>query len=152
MHYHCEVWIPNNQNVEEEVSEAMEPYSEELGEKGFWDWYQIGGRWKGSHVPGYDPDKDPANLVSNRITGTLEIAWPTKWIAHTKDIIPVSEIPDSLSCATLILPDKVFKYTEYIPDGPTLEERIKKTPFNTKEELKARGLNTGYLVTVDYHS
>lgn len=27
--------------------------------RSFWDWWQIGGRWKGAHLEGYNPDKDP---------------------------------------------------------------------------------------------
>ena len=59
MHYHCEVWIPTNENVETLVEKAMAPYYEEENENGFWDWYAIGGRWKGAHVPGYEQKKDP---------------------------------------------------------------------------------------------
>lgn len=51
--------------IEEAVATAMEPYietwDEETGESsGFWDWYQIGGRWTG-HFDGYDPMADPKN-------------------------------------------------------------------------------------------
>jgi hypothetical protein len=29
---------------------------------GFWDWWQIGGRYTGSHTPDYDPEMDPRNV------------------------------------------------------------------------------------------
>lgn len=43
-------------SLEDAVQEAMGPSEESGG--GFWDWYQIGGRWTGT-FDGYDPDTDP---------------------------------------------------------------------------------------------
>jgi len=76
MHYHAEVWIKDKENVEAEILRIMAPYDETLeveqytdegdtywiNPSGFWDWYQIGGRWKGTHVPGYKPSEDPDHL------------------------------------------------------------------------------------------
>lgn len=68
MHQHAEVWVPNNLGVEKQIEEIMAPFREggdEEGEdtvNGFWDWWQIGGRWTGAHTPEYDPDKDPRNI------------------------------------------------------------------------------------------
>ncbi|MBU2051258.1 MAG: hypothetical protein KKH61_20115 [Gammaproteobacteria bacterium] len=68
MHHHCEVWIPTNQNVEGQVEEVMEPYYEGNNPvEGFWDWYQIGGRWKGVHVPEYDQATDPDHLEACKL-------------------------------------------------------------------------------------
>lgn len=64
MHYHAEVWIPEMADAEKLIAEAMAPYKEECsGEevRGFWDWYQIGGRWTGEKA-GYEPEKDPKNV------------------------------------------------------------------------------------------
>jgi len=124
MHYHTEVWISNDNNVEEQVKKAMAPYHE--GETGFWSWYQIGGRWKGEHVLGYKAEEDFQNQESCRYcsgtgfqrdidkrcnacngTGTA-VKWPTEWVPHEKDVISIAEISDKLAPYTLILPSKVF--------------------------------------------
>ena len=83
MHFHAEVWLETNTDVETQIDNIMAPYNEqnevmkrteewtdENGRKrketywtnpsGFFDWYQIGGRWTGEH-DGYDPDKDRRN-------------------------------------------------------------------------------------------
>jgi hypothetical protein len=75
VHYHAEIYLENLEDVESQVAEIMEPYDENLaveeyeedGEvfsrnpNSFWDWYQIGGRWTGSHDD-YDPTNDQKNL------------------------------------------------------------------------------------------
>ena len=67
MHYHAEIWIPNGEEPGPYVAKAMEPHREEFDEdaekfNGFWDWFQIGGRWTGVHVPDYDPRTDSRNI------------------------------------------------------------------------------------------
>jgi hypothetical protein len=62
MHYHAEIWVPSTNNLEAQIDFIMEPHKEDESEKGFWDWYQIGGRFTGSHDSTYDPTTDPANL------------------------------------------------------------------------------------------
>ena len=53
MHYHAEVWIPDTEDVEGRVAEAMAPYQEvedydKYSKLPFhWDWYQIGGAMEG---------------------------------------------------------------------------------------------------------
>ena len=185
MHYHCEVWIKDNKEVESQVKEAMSPYYENEGEndKGFWDWYQISGRWKGTHDPTYDANKDTRHLIPcslckstglredwgyweddekifnddwarqcngcNGCKGTgMEVTWPTQWKPHPKDVLPIKKILDTLTCATLILPQGAFQDEEwnghdFIPTdfkGKTVNEYLKK--YNIED---------GYLVTVDYH-
>ena len=73
-HAHAEVWVPEpralfgssfQENIDKAVEVAMEPYQERDYDDdiaGFWDWWQIGGRWTGAHVPGYDPEADPNNI------------------------------------------------------------------------------------------
>jgi hypothetical protein len=78
-----------------------------------WDWYQVGGRYTGT-FDGYDPETDPANIVSCEIcqgTGLRNdqlgrdhrllnpeytcngcdgagqrVEWPTQWVEHAGDI------------------------------------------------------------------
>ena len=65
MHYHAEVWIKDTENLENKLSDILAPYCKEINgeynQDGFWDWYQIGGRWTGIHDD-YDPANDPANI------------------------------------------------------------------------------------------
>lgn len=79
MHYLAYVLIPGEGDVDGLVAEAMAPYDESreveqrtetydgeaetywVNPVGFWDWYQIGGRWTG-RLSGYDPLSDPALL------------------------------------------------------------------------------------------
>ncbi len=49
MHYHAEIWIPDNAEVGPAVAAALAPHQENYDEEtdkmsGFWDWFQIGGR------------------------------------------------------------------------------------------------------------
>jgi len=67
MHYHCEIYVSEINNIEDQIEEIMEPFQEEYHEEkdemsGFWDWWQIGGRWTGAHSDKYDPQKDERNL------------------------------------------------------------------------------------------
>ncbi len=66
MHYHAEVWIKDLNNPEGEIEQIMKPhredYEREDGPQGFWDWFQIGGRYTESHTPDYDPSTDPRNI------------------------------------------------------------------------------------------
>lgn len=51
MHYHCEVVMPPRDDVKEALDEILDPFQE--GQKwyrGFWDWWQIGGRYSGSKI------------------------------------------------------------------------------------------------------
>jgi len=187
MHYHVEVYIPKGEesatptpeDVEGIVSEILEPYNEERGGNNSsfaWDWYEIGGRWKGAHVPGYDIETDPANIETCRIcngtgirpnglsdfgvewfrstngcngcNGTGKaVKWPTQFSPHPKDVIPVSEVPDCLSCYVLIMNGKAYETERWTGKA------FKKTKFkgNAYLLLKSLGITEGYLVTVDCH-
>ena len=78
MHYHAQVWVRDNSRIEDQVEYWMAPHkeayeptgSDESHSRGFWDWYQIGGRYSG-RATGYDPETDPANIeVCNLCGGT----------------------------------------------------------------------------------
>lgn len=66
MHYSCIVLIDRDVDTDTAVEEAMAPFEEhysydEQAYVGFWDWYQIGGRWTGTFNPLYDPEQDSRN-------------------------------------------------------------------------------------------
>ena len=65
MHYHAEVWVKDLATLKESLEAAMEPHREGDSDGGFWDWYQLGGRYTGSH-DGYVPEQDPRNLETCR--------------------------------------------------------------------------------------
>lgn len=90
------------------VESAMGPHEEDGG---FWDWYQIGGRWTGI-LDGYDPSTDPRNQEKCNLcdgtgkrkdiqcvngcngcegTGIAE-KWPTQWAEHPGDVMPVKNL------------------------------------------------------------
>jgi len=97
--------------------------------KGFWDWWQIGGRWKGIHIPDYDPNEDPDHEeVCNLCGGTgdrpewvIYHAWWTEddnisALAHDKTtavavagILRSESDPDALSFKGEIRVERTFK-------------------------------------------
>ena len=155
MHYHAEVWVqkefldkfPDSLRllcVQDAVTAALAPYDENDCDdnSGWWDWYQIGGRWTGTHVPGYDPNTDPENIENG------SVKWPTSWVHFTGDIMKVEELPKLLNCFTLVIKDQVEQKKAW--NG----EDFVTTDFDglVVPRLKQLGIFDGYLVTVDYHS
>jgi hypothetical protein len=71
MHYHAEIWLPTDENVEQQVKGILAPFDENLvgTEDGWWDWWQIGGRYKGCHIEGYDSESDPNHEESCDLCG-----------------------------------------------------------------------------------
>lgn len=66
MHYHAEVWIEHpSEDVQAQLDAILAQYRERYDKNdiltGWWDWWQIGGRFTGSH-DGYDPVDDPRNV------------------------------------------------------------------------------------------
>jgi hypothetical protein len=71
VHFFAVVVIPpDSADVHEAVVELMKPYDEEATSdgEGFWDWWQIGGRWTGVFAE-YDPVQDPENWETCFICG-----------------------------------------------------------------------------------
>lgn len=150
MHYHAEVWVPEpkalfgssfKKNIEKAVEVSMSPFSR-YGDSGWWDWYQIGGRWTGVHVPDYDPNTDPENIENG------SVKWPTSWVHFPGDIMKVEELPKLLNCFTLVIKDQVEQERAW--NGKDFVT----TDFNglVAPKLKQLAIFDGYLVTVDYHS
>jgi hypothetical protein len=176
MHYHCEIYLDkkpaNKLALYNRVAEVMAPYEEQVG--GWWDWWQIGGRWSGIHT-NYDPNKDERNIeVCSQCEGSgmrmdaigrkarrenpeytcngcdgkvTRPVWPTNRAMHEGDVISVSEIKDNLDCYTLIINDSVLHEKEW--NGKDWN----KTSFDGKvaKKLAELKITEGFLVTVDYH-
>jgi hypothetical protein len=125
MHYSNLVIIAPPENgditpkfIEQAVESAMGPH-EDSG--GFWDWYQIGGRYTGI-LSGYDPSADPANhfpcmwcdgtgtttstvganypeylprvgqhCIQCNGTGSMK-HFPTSWAPHAGDAMPLVQV------------------------------------------------------------
>lgn len=149
MHYHLELWVEDDN--EELIEATLDDKIEVIG----FDWYQIGGRWKGAHVPGYKQSEDPNNFESCRHCNGKgattdvpciyckgagkEMKWPTDWKSHPKDIMPVTELPDDLDAAAVLV-------------GDNFEECCFGVSINVKQRLAELGVDDyGYMVTVDYH-
>lgn len=92
MHYHMEVILPPNTNVDEALKVILEPFSEENEEAShsFWDWWQQGGRYAGSkalcHLPPNKLDEFYAWMTEEKIT-VSGLIW------GKQELDPPSQIP-----------------------------------------------------------
>lgn len=155
MHYHCEIWFEKKpDDLRKAVDAAMAPFYEYDQDGNFkaegprlWDWYQIGGRWRGAHDPEYDAEKDETLVEKCEYCDGFKkdcrycdgkgrrLAWPTGWPPHEKDLIEISELTGKLGAATLIVRDETYDEIQ-----------------DVVAKLAELGITTGWLVTVDYHS
>ena len=173
MHFYALVEIPQDaENVKAAVEKAMEPYREGLSESGFWDWWQIGGRWTGT-LDGYDPRADRRNMREcwlcdgsglrddeaarrwrekspgygcNDCDSTgIEVKCPTEWARHDGDIATRDAIVDERRPYTLVVGGEAYHREEW--DGESY--------VDTSEDLQrawdAMDPATR-LVVVDYHA
>ncbi len=110
---------PYDENAEvETIHDPEYPGEDYMGNpKGFWDWYQIGGRWTGVFSD-YEPSEDPANQevcflclgTGTRTDGMFgpggcngcagegqATKWPTQWAPHDSDISRLGDIRAALA-------------------------------------------------------
>ena len=171
MHYSNLVIIKKTDDVEAAVKQAM---GAPEGQGGFWDWYQIGGRWTGA-LDGYDPETDPANLKTCTLCGGSDdrkaewkaemkgcngchgtgkqVEWPTQWKMRAGDIQPIESLTQEQldKFFRIVTPwARTFGGEEYLPWKPSGEMfRERETP--PLDWLKKE--YPGYLVVVvDNHS
>jgi len=177
MHYHAEIWTPKIPTDLESFVARMMGRHEQSG--GFWDWYQVGGRWMGDH-DNYRPELDPRNQeVCSICNGTGErewekndvesgwkakcrgcnachgtgvsTKWPTNYAPYTGDVMEFTKVKDDLTAATLIIHKGRGKETSHSEEW-TGKAFVKGALGGTvKEFLKSKGITDGYLITVDYH-
>lgn len=52
MHHHLEIIMPPTDDVENSIAQIMAPFDENVDgqQYAFWDWYVIGGRWRGHKI------------------------------------------------------------------------------------------------------
>ena len=111
MHFSVYVMHRETNDIKESIREILNPHIE-TDDGGFWDWFQIGGRWTGA-LDGYDPEKDlfnhkkcdlcdgtgkrqnPPNIGAGnypcngcKATGTMFV-WPTSFRPHMGDTQPI---------------------------------------------------------------
>ena len=136
-------------DLDKAVEEAMGPHEEQGG---FWDWYQIGGRWTGS-FDGYDPETDPANIKTCWLCGgtgkrtdmTVEngcngcngkgkaVEWPTQWKRYEGDVMPVAQLTE----------DHLKKfYRIVLPDGYGAYANEKYCPWREKDRFVEQEMPT----------
>ena len=104
MHTLCLLVLPPGRNSREHIAIALEPFNENTDyERGWWDWYQVGGRFTGI-FDDYSPRQDPRNLETCRVChgigvhpksqqacaqcegGGIDHKWPTEWVPYPGDI------------------------------------------------------------------
>jgi hypothetical protein len=153
--------------LEGAVKSVMGPHEKEGG---FWDWYQIGGRWTGT-FDGYAPDKDPANIEVCRLckgtgkrtdikvesgcngcAGTGQsVRWPTEWKDHPGDVVPLESVTEEQlqKFYRVVLPDGYgnFACEKY---APWADDKFPKQEMPTLKWLKETFPNH-YAVVVDNH-
>lgn len=132
--------------------------------KGYWDWYQIGGRWSGV-LDGYDPETNPLNTEEcGHCRGTklnngsetpcaycegkgVTPKWPTSWVPYKGDIAIVGDIKERRIPYTIVSDDKWLSKEKW--NGKSFAT----TKDFTKKATKILDDNKENIaVVVDYHS
>jgi hypothetical protein len=172
MHFHVEVIVPATTTptgLQQAVDRALARFEGRL-----WDWYQIGGRWKGAHVPGYDGDTDPAHKERctlckgtgkredmevengcNSCSGTgIATTWPTQWKPHGRDAVPVAELPPELTAYAVVAGGELYcENNGYEERGGKYTAIPGPLAGKTVAQLLASiGVKAGFSVTVDCHN
>ena len=147
MHYLALVLLPKHTRaVAGTVARVLAPFREDdTAENGFWDWWQIGGRFTGL-FSGYDPEKDPANAGADG-----RIRWPTEWVSHAGDVVRAGSVKadktGEVPCYTFVGPETAAHRRVWDSD-----RRIKDPDFdrNVMECLSKHP--DDLIVVVDYHN
>ena len=94
-HYCALAVLPaNTEDLDAAVDELMRPHQEDWDDDhtdGWWDWFQIGGRFTG-WLDGYDPEADPANIDENG-----DVKWPTQWVRWSGDVARWADVADRVA-------------------------------------------------------
>jgi hypothetical protein len=185
-HYYClAVLPPGTENIVEAIDELMAPHVEGYDEaadelSGWWDWYQIGGRWTGV-LDGYDPSADPRNsevcylchgtgtrtdmVVANGCNGCagtgIKEKWPTDWAKHPGDIARLGDvrakIAEDARPYRVIGPEIMAVVETYNPEGTHYDDEPYETAkFQRHPQVVLDAIDSLYddciVVVVDYHN
>lgn len=185
MHNFGAVVVPahvTRDEVEKYVEEAMAPFDENTSDDGWWDWWQVGGRWTGVWGE-YDPRQDPENIETCRVCGGtgrnpradefeaanpgwiewcngcngckgkgVEIKWATGWRAYDGDIIKASALLNNPLRRPMTL---------VLPDGRVIHREwwtgkewceVTEEEWFEKFEHELEPYRDQAVVVVDYHS
>lgn len=119
MHFSNLVICPKDETGKKSLSEIVAPVvvegNEEHSSDGWWDWYQVGGRWTG-FFDGYDPELDP-NLKGKDGKTT----WPTQWPERKEDAIQIKDLTQEQvdRAYAVVLPDgERYASERYVPGPP----------------------------------
>lgn len=173
MHYSNLVIIEETGDIEKAVEQAMGAHEDKGG---FWDWYQIGGRWTGA-LDGYDPEKDERNIKTCSLCGGTgdrkdlsppewkaecggcngchgtgkEIVWPTSWAKHPGDVAPIETVTDEAFGRFYRIVTPFGRHYERERYTPWAEDKFQKLDMPPLAWLKKE--YEGHLVVVvDNHS
>lgn len=136
MHYHAEIIMPPTDDVEVAIEKYMRDFSEnnEDSRNGFWDWYQIGGRYSGAKVEAlcdskkmeefYEELKSAKVTVSGLVWGKQELSPADQqdfvdamWLRYFPDS-PIRHAPMFKHSGQEVAPMDICKVSE-IPVGLT---------------------------------
>jgi hypothetical protein len=171
MHFHLEiVFLGEPPHLTTGVDNALAPFCQGVWPNGFWDWYQIGGRWRGVHDATYSQDEDQSLIEKCDLcdgTGTrrgglqqfgpdwfalmngcngchgkgTRMSWPTEWKPHPIDAVSIAKVRPDLAPHTVILADRYLEPKAFHDTGKSL-----------REILSENGIEDCFVVTVDCHS
>lgn len=175
MHYCNLVLIEKTLDIKGAVAKAMGPHEDEGG---FWDFYQIGGRYTGA-LDGYDPETDPANMEPcDLCNGTGDrkdlsppdwkekcngcngcsgkgrrVKWPTQWSERAGDCIPIEALTEeTYQCWRVVTPyGRYYERERYEPWHEALKDRFPKQELPPLNWLKTE-YPDHLVVVVDNHS
>jgi hypothetical protein len=117
MHALALVVVPPTGDVDAHLESLLARWDEQVHSDGWWDWYQVGGRFTGVFDDGYEPSTDPRNVETcstcagtgsrdwsdcenvtpewiaacngcNACNGVgMRVKWPTQWVDHPGDVV-----------------------------------------------------------------
>jgi len=187
MHQFAIALVQTREGAEAQINELLAPHIERHVEvvnsegaieeelQGFWDWFQIGGRWSGQFKPDYDPNLDGDNQqVCSMCVGTgirkdtvvkngcnvchgtgVETLWPTEWKDVDGNYMPATyfrplykKLGKAVIPLTVITPDgKAYHQEEW--DGDTYKQNYEDWPQKVLELIEENA--NMIAVVVDYH-
>lgn len=185
-HYYClAVLPPGATDINDTIEQLLAPHEERYDEAndestGWWDWYQIGGRWSGV-LDGYDPSENPANkevcylchgtgtrtdmVVPHGCNGCLGTGtkekFPTEWVPHAGDVARLGDVRAKITAEArpyrVLGPEMMAVVETYNPEGTHYDDEpydtatFQRHPHRVLNELDSIS-DDCIVVVIDYHS